>query len=277
MIRKLGKKKKVKKILWLLIFLILPGFLLWGFGGIIQKRGINYAGEIFGKKVSFSEYQAALSACRIRAQMLLGEEFFKIQKYLNLEDQAWEWLILKEEIKKKKIKVTDEQVIAEISKHPLFQYKGKFTREFYLRFLNYLRTSPKEFEEQIRTQLGFTRLFKEVTKEVSLTEEEIREKYKEEQKEDFNEEKFLEEKEEISKRLVETKKTEVFNQFLEELKKEANLQDNIIRRIEIPKEVLVEIPEKISEEIPGEISEEIPKETPEETPEEISEEDTFQR
>lgn len=265
MIRKLAKRRRVKKIFWFLIFLILPGFLLWGFSGITQRKKSTYAGEIFGKKVPFSEYQAALSACKIRAQMLLGEEFFKIQKYLNLEDQAWEWLILKEELKRRKVKVTDEQVIAEISKYSLFQHREKFTREFYLRFLSYLRISPREFEEQIRTQLGFTRLFEEITKEVNLTEEETKEKYKEEKKEDFNEEKFLEEKEEFSKRLIEAKKTEVFNQFLEELKKEADLQDNI-RRIKTPEEISVEIPVETPEEVPPET--ETPQQIPEGTLEE---------
>ncbi len=268
MIRKLGKKKRVKKIFWLLAILILPGFLLWGFDGIIQRKKLTYAGKIFGKKVSFSEYQTALSACKRRAQMLLGEDFFKIQKHLNLENQAWEWLILKEELRRRKVKVTDEQVIAEISKYSLFQHKGKFTREFYLRFLNYLRISPREFEEQIRTQLGFTRLFEEITKEVSLTEEKIKEKYKEEKKEDFNEEKFIEEKEEFSKRLIEVKKTEVFNQFLEELKKEADLQDNI-KRIKTPEEISVEIPVETPEEIPPET------ETPQQIPEGILEEEVL--
>ena len=225
MLKRLRQKKIAKRFLWLLAILIIPSFILWGFSGIFQKKiGPNYAGKIFGKKVSFSEYGSALLACRIRAQILFGNEFFKVQEYLNLEDQAWEWLILKEELKRRKIRIDDREVVAEISNHPLFQKNGKFNKDFYLRILNYFRITPRDFEEQMRCQAGFRRLFGEITKDINVNEEEIIQKYKEVHKEDFSEEKFLEEKEEFSKNLIQAKKAEVFNQFLENLKKEANLQ-----------------------------------------------------
>jgi len=228
MIKGLRKKENLKRIFLLLAILIIPSFILWGFGGIFTKRDRpNYAGKIFGRKVPFSIYESALLACRIRAQILLGDEFFKIQRYLNLEGQAWEWLILKEELKRRNIKVDDKEVIREISENPLFQRKGKFDKNLYLNTLNYLRISPKDFEEQIRCQIGFRRLFEDLTKGVSLNEEEIKQVYKKEHQEDFSEEKFLEEKEEFSKRLIQDRKRETFNQFLEKLKAEANLEDNI--------------------------------------------------
>jgi len=222
------KKRQVKMVFFLLAVIIIPSFILWGFEGVFRKEpGPRFAGKIWGRKISFSEYESALLACRIRAMMLFGDEFFKIQEFLNLEEQAWEWLILKEDLKRRKIKVDDREVIKEISDEPLFQKEGRFNKELYLRILNYFRISPRDFEEQIRSQLGFRKLFSDITRDITLTPEEILQAYKREHQDDFSEEKFLKEKDDFSKRLIEVKKLETFNRYLKKLKEEANLQDNI--------------------------------------------------
>ena len=108
MLKELRNKKTAKKIWIVLIILIVPAFTLWGFGSFMHsKQEAAYVGKISSRKVSSLEYQDALDAVKNQAVMQFGDDLSKIQKYLNLESQAWERLILLTEAKKLKVKVSD--------------------------------------------------------------------------------------------------------------------------------------------------------------------------
>ena len=112
MLKKLRKKKTAKKIWIILIVLIMPAFVLWGFGSFIRgKQDSPYLGIIFGRKISFLEYKDALDAVRNQAIIQFGDNFQEIEKNLNLESQAWERLLLLAEAKKRKISASDREVI----------------------------------------------------------------------------------------------------------------------------------------------------------------------
>jgi len=180
MLKKLRNKKTAKKVWIVLAILIVPAFVLWGSGSLIRSRGeITYAGKIFGREISFLEFNDALSAVRIQMIMQFGDKFGEIQKYLNLESQAWERLILLAEAKKRKIKATDREVTELIEKYPFFQRKGNFNNTIYLEMLQYVfRTQARLFEEQTRQNLILSKLYKEVTKGVTLNDPEIKEAYR---------------------------------------------------------------------------------------------------
>ncbi|NQT06400.1 MAG: SurA N-terminal domain-containing protein, partial [Candidatus Omnitrophica bacterium] len=105
MLRQLRQKKVMKKILWVLAILIIPAFVLWGATGLRDQP--NHAGMVFGKKVLFSEYREAYNAVRNRALMTYGSKFYDMQEKLNLEEETWSYIIMLEEAKKKRIKVSD--------------------------------------------------------------------------------------------------------------------------------------------------------------------------
>jgi peptidyl-prolyl cis-trans isomerase D len=180
MLKNLRNKKTAKKIWVILAILILPAFLFWGMGSAIRsKNESGYVGKIFGKKISLVEYKDAADAVRNIAVMRFGPQFSEIQKSLNLEEQAWERLILLAEAKRRKIIVKDEEVIDTLRNHPLFQRKGKFDPELYNSALKYmLRTQARVFEEQTRQNLMLLKLYEQIVSGVNLSQDEVKNEYR---------------------------------------------------------------------------------------------------
>ncbi len=179
MLKRLRKKKTAKKIWIILTILILPAFVFWGFGSFMRsKQEITYAGKIFGKKVSLLEYKDALDAVRNQAIIQFGDNLSEIEKKINSESLTWDRLLLLAAAKKRKINVTDQEVIELIQGYPFFQRKGQFDNQIYSQTLQYVfRTQPRIFEEQTRQSLILSKLYKEVTGNLSLSEEEIKKEY----------------------------------------------------------------------------------------------------
>jgi len=165
-----------------LAVIIIPAFVLWGSGSMIRSRkGGNYAGVIFGKRITFDQYNSSLLASKNQAIMLYGDSFYKMQKFLNLNAETWDRLILLHEARKRKIKASDSEVIQKISEYPFFQKNGKFDNKIYQHLLDYVfRVSARKFEEQIREIIMLGKLFEQITKEVSVEDNELLENYKKE-------------------------------------------------------------------------------------------------
>ncbi len=180
MLKRLRQKKTAKKIWIVLTILILPAFVFWGFGSFLRsKQEITDAGQISGKKVSFLEYKDTLDAARNQAIIQFGDNFPEIEKKINLESLAWDRLILLREAKKRKITVTDREVIDLIESYPFFKSKkGQFDNQIYSSMLQYVfRSQPRIFEEQMRQSLMLSKLYQELTGNLNLNEEEIRKEY----------------------------------------------------------------------------------------------------
>jgi hypothetical protein len=175
--------KKTQKLIWVILaILVLPAFLFWGFGSFVRSREqLVYTTKIFGRRIQPSEYQEAMEAVRNQAIMQLGDNFSKMQKYLNLEAQAWERIILLIEAKKRKIRTTDKEVTDFLRRHPLFQANGSFNTQVYSQMLQYaFHAQPRAFEEQTRQNIILGKLYNNVAKEVNLTDAEIRQAYQKE-------------------------------------------------------------------------------------------------
>ncbi|MDD5505600.1 MAG: SurA N-terminal domain-containing protein, partial [Candidatus Omnitrophica bacterium] len=165
MLRILRNKKTAKKIWIGLAIIIIPAFTLWGFGSSSRSREDNMpAGKIFGKDVSNQEFKKALSAARTAAILQFGDNFPKVEKYLNLESQAWERLILLREAKNRKLDIADQEVINTIQNAPYFQKKSVFDNKTYTEILRYVfAVQPRTFEEQMRQNLILAKLYNQVT------------------------------------------------------------------------------------------------------------------
>lgn len=180
MLKKLRKKKTAKKIWIILAILIVPAFVLWGSGSLMRSRQeAAYAGRVFGRNISFLEFKDALDAVRNTAIMQLGEEnFSSLQKTLDLEGQAWMRIVLLFEAKKRKITASDKEVIELIRSYPYFWRNAKFDKRMYSEILRYVfHTQPRVFEEQTRQNIILSKLYKQVTNTVSLSEEDIKIEY----------------------------------------------------------------------------------------------------
>jgi len=224
MLKLLRNKKLAKKIWIALAIMVLPAFLFWGIGAMgDNKKNSVYLGEIYGKKISSTEFKDALDAVRNMAIIRYGAKFSEMEKQLNLNAQAWHRLILLREAKMRKITVSDRQVIELIESYPFFQYKGAFDNRIYNDMLQYIfHTQPRTFEEQTRQNLMVSKLYEQVTKGVTVDEKELRQEYiksrdQEKKGSRFEEKKYLTEKDAFSQALIEEKKQELFAKFAEDL------------------------------------------------------------
>jgi len=181
MLNKLRNKKTAKKIWIGLAVIIIPPFVLWGSGSLMrskQKTGY-YVGRLFGRNITALEYQDALGAVKNQAIMQFGDKFSEVQKQLHLESQAWERLILLVEAKKYRISVSDKEVISLLERSPLFQNKGRFDNQIYSQILEYVfRTQARAYEEQTRQNIILSRLYRIITDNITVNEDEIKEEYR---------------------------------------------------------------------------------------------------
>jgi len=179
MLKFLRHKKTAKKIWIGLAVIIVPAFVLWGSGSLIRsKQEQTYAGILFGKKISFLEFRDAYNAEKASALIQFGDKLAEIEPQLDLEASAWERLMLLYEAKKRKIKATDKEVVAFLQKLPLFRHNGKFDTKTYNQIVQYVFNSePRIFEEQTRQNIILSKLYKQITEPVTVTDEEIMKEY----------------------------------------------------------------------------------------------------
>lgn len=177
---KLLRHKKTAKKIWIgLAVIIVPAFVLWGFGGGMRNKENSSAGKIMGRNISFADYKDAMEAVKNQAIMQFGQDNFdEIRKYINLEEQAWERLILLNEAKKRRINASDQEVIELLEKYPFFQRKGQFDNRIYSEMLKYtFRAQPREFEEQTRQNIILSKLYAQITRDIKVSDEQIKNEY----------------------------------------------------------------------------------------------------
>jgi peptidyl-prolyl cis-trans isomerase D len=181
MLNKLRNKKTAKKIWIILAFIVVPPFVLWGSGSLLRsgkKETAIYIGKIFGKKVSADEYRQAKEAVKVQMIMQFGDNFSQLEKFLNLDAQAIERLILLSEVNSRKISSSDQEVIENIAVNPYFSRRGQFNQKIYNEVLRYVfRIQPRAFEELTRQNLNLSKLYKQVTQDIQLSDSEARNEY----------------------------------------------------------------------------------------------------
>lgn len=169
MLKQLRNKKTAKKLWIALAIIIIPAFVFWGFSGALRSR----------QEQGSMEFRDSLEAVKNLAIMQFGDNFSEIQKYLNLESQAYLRVLLLREARRRKIKTSNKEVIEAIKDNPLFQRNGAFDNRIYSELLQYtFRTQPRVFEEETRQSLMISKLYDQVTGDVKLNEREISEEYR---------------------------------------------------------------------------------------------------
>jgi hypothetical protein len=149
-------RKSTKMIVWITVAALA---LLFGAGSIadlVSKKSGRYAGEAFGRPVSFQEFNQFYRATEL---------FMPSDKPLDdpdlLRSYTWQNVIYSREAKKNGVKITDEEVRGEIanilSKQGLLsptkeQYKVWLTRSLHM--------SPREFEEGLREFMRIQKLLR---------------------------------------------------------------------------------------------------------------------
>lgn len=181
MLKVLRKKGTMKKILWFVAIVIIISFGVLGQAYRLEKKatGGRYAGKIFGKKISLDEYQKNYQETSIQAMLQHGQNFYKIKQMLNLEAQTWDQIILLYEANRRRIRISDAQVVDAITHFSFFQRDGQFDKELYTYILqSFLRIQPRFFEETMRNSLKIVQVSKQETDSVTLSDDEIFDAYK---------------------------------------------------------------------------------------------------
>lgn len=185
---KLFRKKAVTKfVLWSLLILILPAFVMWGSASMSRSKdkGPNYVGIVDGKKISFEALYAAILG--VRCQIILN--YFNQPQILDallnnrsmVAKVAWDRILLLNEAKKLKIKIPDKEVIGSIKKHPLFLRNGVFDDKFYSYMLrNNIGMEARSFEEIVRENLIIQKLSSYLAKDQKITNDEVLDEYNKE-------------------------------------------------------------------------------------------------
>ncbi len=182
MLKTLRKKGVAKKILWFVAIIIVISFGFFGTANYLNyNKGTNFAGRIFGKMISLDQFQKNYMYTRNQAILRYGENFYKISPFLQLETETWDRLILLHEAQKRRIKVSDQEVINTIAQFPLFQREGQFDPLLYNDLLRYVfKCQPREFEEGIRGSIMFNKLFEQEVPPQTLNDDQLWNAYQKE-------------------------------------------------------------------------------------------------
>ncbi|HOW87288.1 MAG TPA: SurA N-terminal domain-containing protein [Candidatus Omnitrophota bacterium] len=149
--------KFLRKYTKLIIWVVVGSFILWGGYSVsaLKKEG-RFAGEIFGKTVSFQEYNQFYSATQL---------FMPTEKPLEdpeaLRSYTWQNIIYAREAKREGVKISDEDVRNEIAN--LLKQQGLVnpTQEQYKIWLTRaLHMSPRDFEEGLREFMRIQKLLR---------------------------------------------------------------------------------------------------------------------
>ncbi|MFH1360019.1 MAG: SurA N-terminal domain-containing protein [Candidatus Omnitrophota bacterium] len=180
MLKVLRKKGVMKKVLWVVAVVIIISFGFFGTANYLnRRRGVSYAGHIFGRKISFDDFTDSYAHTRNQAILRYGDNFYRIQERLDLVAETWDRLILLHEAKKRNIRVSDQEVVAAIQDFEFFKRDSQFDQELYDIILRRVfQTQPRNFEEGIRESLLFQKLYEQETENLALTDEEIKEQYR---------------------------------------------------------------------------------------------------
>lgn len=179
MLEVLRKKGVNKTILWVIAIIIILSFGVFGTAYRLDNT-VNSAGSIYGHNVSIKDFQQAYLDARDQAIRIYGDEFFKNANKIDLEQEAWDRLILLKEAQKRDIHVGDQEVVATIAAIPFFQRSGQFNRVLYEEIVqnpNVFDRSTTDFEEGVRKQLIIKKLLDGVAPEAALSDAQLKKEY----------------------------------------------------------------------------------------------------
>lgn len=177
-------QKRKKTIVIVLGCLILPGFLFFGISASMKSLGGGKEtpyGTLFNKPVSEEDYVQAARAIDMYLRLQLGDAYFELQKFFQRDQMVMQRLVMLSEAKKRRIRVSDAEIVAYIQGDPAFSRRGAFDKGLYEQFIQYsLGLHPRAYEEITRQNLAIRKLVEDVTGDVGVSDDEARESFRKE-------------------------------------------------------------------------------------------------
>ena len=168
------------KVSWIVIAILVLPMAIFAFWQ--PSRG-GSAGVIFGTPIAWEEFQDAYRQVRRQRENQLSQLPEALRAQLTPSDDqlaqmAWDRLILEQEAKRRRIRVTDQELLDILTQDPSFQTKGAFDRLLYHRVLRAMNNSPELYEQQLRQQLAMKKLVDSVVNAVAVSDEELKAAYR---------------------------------------------------------------------------------------------------
>lgn len=177
-----GKNVSRKIFIFLTVIIGLSFFVSGAIYYISDRKAPTFLGQIGSRNVSIQEYLQSYRAVSHQAALLYGDQLDKIRPYINFRGEAWDRLLLLDRAKSERIRVKDQEVVEWIRRQPVFHSADqRFDNRYYETVVKqYLRTTLRDFEEEIRQMLAISRLREKIGRDVKLDDERLRELYAQE-------------------------------------------------------------------------------------------------
>lgn len=151
-------RSHTKTVAWIVVL----SFLLWGAFSVTASLGKEgrFAGEVFGKTVSFQEF----------SQYYRGSQIFSFGQDLPddpdvLRQVTWQNLIYAREARRKNYKVSDDEVHEELMRLMANQGLAQADSSAYQGWVrSVLKMEPHQFENQLREVIRVQKMLKEVSR-----------------------------------------------------------------------------------------------------------------
>ncbi|MDO9465143.1 MAG: SurA N-terminal domain-containing protein [bacterium] len=173
-------RKNMKPIMWITALSFLATiFFAWGMGVTSKARTNITVAKVNGVAIKYEEFRYALTATERNYRRMYGDQFDRIKKNMDMDNQVLNQLIdqklLMQEIKKQRIKISDKEIIDRIKQDPVFKNKkGGFDKAKFEQYVNGIPASQwQEIENGIKKSLALEHLWKRITDPVIISDKKI--------------------------------------------------------------------------------------------------------
>ncbi len=174
----------IKAILWSVIIAFGAGSFFIGMGGNIGSTG-NVVAEVNGKEISLKDYDRAYrNLIEIYRQQFRGQFSEQMIERLDLKNSALDQLILARILEtiaeEQEIKVSDNELAHRIQTLPAFQQDNSFNAKAYQSYLNFSRTTAKQFEQDMRDNIQREKVQNLIKENTQVSHNEVMDLYRRE-------------------------------------------------------------------------------------------------
>jgi len=154
-------------------------FFAWGMGVTSKARTNITVAKVNGVAIKYEEFRYALISTERNYRRMYGDQFDRIKKNLDMDNQVLNQLIdqklLMQEIKKQRIKISDKEIIDRIKQDPVFKNKkGGFDKAKFEQYVNSIPASQwQKIENGTRKSILFEHLWRKVTDPVIISDKKI--------------------------------------------------------------------------------------------------------
>ncbi len=158
------KKKNMRIILWITAAMVIPGFILWGVGMPGRQAPSQYAARVNRQHITLQDYYQRLSGIESRYREVFGEQAAEMMQSFDIErmvlNQMIEETLLLQEARRRRIRVSDEEVIEAFKRDPAFRDEaGEFDENLFRQIVEWLPPQElRKHEDAIREMLMIEKL-----------------------------------------------------------------------------------------------------------------------